>query len=389
MQKKKPKADDDEAAAAEEPAADDEGDELDFSLKKKKKKPKDVAEDAGPAEEGDELDFSKKKKKKKPKALVADDDDDEPIAEGMANLAVGDEGAGEGEDGEEDADGDEETGFVSIPADREYKYEELLDRMYSLLVTNNPELAGDRKRFLMKPPQVVREGSKRVVIINFGDICRTLNRSMDHVFSFMLAEMGTTGSIDASSRMVVKGRYPPKAIEQLIRRYVGEYVSCSSCKSPNTALQKQARHDHNAAAATTALPRRLRPPGRVGASTHRHHARGRIGSTSCSATTAARGGPSRRLRRVSSPSRGARARRTAPEVLARGARDAGGIGAACSRRRRRQRDCSVTTRSGSDVHSGAPTTEALRTSRQREGHERFASLASNDESRRNFRLLRY
>ena len=155
-----------------------------------------------------------------------------------------------GEDDDESDSGDEggdtvgemdEDGFVSIPAGREYKYEELLDRMYSLLVANNPELAGDRKRFLMKPPQVVREGSKRVVVINFGDICKTLNRSVDHVFAFMLAEMGTTGSIDASSRMVVKGRYPPKAIEQLIRRYVGEYVSCSSCKSPNTALQKSNR----------------------------------------------------------------------------------------------------------------------------------------------------
>jgi translation initiation factor 2 subunit 2 len=113
--------------------------------------------------------------------------------------------------------------------------------MYSLLHANNPELAGDRKRFLIKPPQVVREGSKRVVLTNFGEICKTLNRSMDHVYSFMLAEMGTTGSIDASSRMVIKGRFPPKAIEQIIRRYVGEYVSCSSCKSPATALQKQNR----------------------------------------------------------------------------------------------------------------------------------------------------
>ena len=52
---------------------------------------------------------------------------------------------------------------------------------------------------------------------------------------------GTTGSIDASSRMVIKGRYTPKMIEQLIRRYVGEYVSCSSCKSPSTTLQKQNR----------------------------------------------------------------------------------------------------------------------------------------------------
>ena len=29
-------------------------------------------------------------------------------------------------------------------------------------------------------PQVVKEGSKRVVLINFGDICKTLNRTMDH-----------------------------------------------------------------------------------------------------------------------------------------------------------------------------------------------------------------
>ena len=51
--------------------------------------------------------------------------------------------------------------------------------------------------------------------------------------------MGTTGSLDASNRMVIKGRFPPKAIEQIIRRYVGEYVSCSVQKSPQTTLQKQ------------------------------------------------------------------------------------------------------------------------------------------------------
>ena len=125
---------------------------------------------------------------------------------------------------------------------------------------------------------MIREGSKRVVFTNFGDICKTMNRSIDHVNAFMLAEMGTTGSIDASNRMVIKGRFPPKAIEQIIRRhvvadgtlplphtlifhpsrspspspspnpnpypqprYVAEYVTCSSCKSPATALQKQNR----------------------------------------------------------------------------------------------------------------------------------------------------
>ena len=187
------------------------------------RKPKAPAADAEPAAEGDE-------------------DDDE------VGFATG--GGDDDDDDDDDDDGDDdggddalvgEGGFMSIPAGREYKYEELLDRMYSLLIANNPELAGDRRKFLMKPPQVVREGSKRVVFINFGDICKTMNRSIDHVNAFMLAEMGTTGSIDASNRMVIKGRFPPKAIEQIIRRYVAEYVTCSSCKSPATALQKQNR----------------------------------------------------------------------------------------------------------------------------------------------------
>lgn len=50
------------------------------------------------------------------------------------------------------------------------------------------------------------------------------------VYAFMLAEMGTTGSIDASSRMVIKGRFPPKAIEQIVRRYP-EALPCSSLEA--------------------------------------------------------------------------------------------------------------------------------------------------------------
>jgi len=266
--KKKPKDDEAEEGGAVEPAAaaaaeDDDDDALDFSTKKKKKPKKPSAEAEAPApapapapatcSDGDDddaaLDFNSKKKKKKPKAAAepepaaeGDDDDDDEVgfATGKGDDDDDDDDDDDGDDdGGDDDDGD--GGFISIPADREYKYEELLDRMYSLLIANNPELAGDRRKFLMRPPQVQREGSKRVVFSNFGDICKTMNRSIDHVNAFMLAEMGTTGSIDASNRMVIKGRFPPKAIEQIIRRYVAEYVTCSSCKSPATTLQKQNR----------------------------------------------------------------------------------------------------------------------------------------------------
>jgi translation initiation factor 2 subunit 2 len=38
---------------------------------------------------------------------------------------------------------------------------------------NNPDMAaGEKKRFTMKPPQVVRLGAKKTGFVNFTDICK-------------------------------------------------------------------------------------------------------------------------------------------------------------------------------------------------------------------------
>lgn len=37
-----------------------------------------------------------------------------------------------------------------------YSYTDLLERVIGFVIMNNPELAGDRKRFKMKPPQLTR-----------------------------------------------------------------------------------------------------------------------------------------------------------------------------------------------------------------------------------------
>mmetsp|Transcript_19579 Transcript_19579/g.65771 ORF Transcript_19579/g.65771 Transcript_19579/m.65771 type:complete len:267 (-) Transcript_19579:518-1318(-) len=208
----------------------------------------DAGDDAGGDLDGDGFDLGKKKKKKKkPKAVDEDGDDDDG----------GDGGADAGEDlplppGAEDGDdlgvhfddggeSSEPTAIRVGDTDRDYKYDELLSRMFQLLLANNPELAGDRKRFVMKPPQVVRDGAKKVVLVNFPEICKTMRRTSEHVFSFMLAELGTTGSIDGSGRMVIKGRFQAKAVEHVIRKYVSDYVLCQSCRSNDTDLHKENR----------------------------------------------------------------------------------------------------------------------------------------------------
>ena len=222
--------------------------------KKKKKKKKQLAEGelealtaaagdgegAAPADDGAgglslglDLDLKKKKKKKKKK-----DRGDDDFGE------VG--GGGEGAEGDAGGAAEESAGKAGMRmpwdgSDRDYKYEELLDRIFGLLKQNNPELTGEKRRTVLKPPQVLREGTKKTVFVNFSDLCKAMHRTQEHVLNFLLAELGTSGSLDGQQRLIVKGRFLPKAFEGVLRRYVNEYVLCQACKSPDTLLDKDDR----------------------------------------------------------------------------------------------------------------------------------------------------
>lgn len=96
----------------------------------------------------------------------------------------------------------------------DYSYEELLDMIFGIMREKNPEFAaGKKKTFLMKPPQVARAGSKKTAFTNFADICRLLKRQNKHVLQFLMAELGTTGSIDGNQCLIVKGRFQQKHFE--------------------------------------------------------------------------------------------------------------------------------------------------------------------------------
>ncbi|KAB2059863.1 hypothetical protein ERO13_A11G308200v2 [Gossypium hirsutum] len=216
-----------------------------FDPSKKKKKKKVVIQD--PADESvdklaektealsvsEGLDFSNLKKKKK-----------KPVE---ANTFT-DESGDAGDDFDGHIDGDEEGEGIVLQqrypwdgTDRDYIYDELLGRVFNILRENNPELAGDRRRTVMRPPQVLREGTKKTVFVNFMDLCKTMHRQPDHVMAFLLAELGTSGSLDGQQRLVVKGRFAPKNFEGILRRYINEYVICLGCKSPDTILSKENR----------------------------------------------------------------------------------------------------------------------------------------------------
>jgi len=127
-------------------------------------------------------------------------------------------------------------------SDRDYTYTELLHRAFELMHGKNadPGADGDRKRFRLRAPQVGREGSKKTVFFNFGDICKSIHRQPDHLLAYLSAELGTTGNLQEGGRLVIKGKFQPKGIENVLRRYIKEYVICSSCMSPETVLMRDA-----------------------------------------------------------------------------------------------------------------------------------------------------
>ncbi|CAL9137093.1 unnamed protein product, partial [Musa textilis] len=172
----------------------------------------------------------KKKKKKKPVETDFLNDENGGAGEDLNGGQIGGDEEGEGI----------VLGVVRYPwegTDRDYKYDELLGRVFNILRENNPDLAGDRRRTVIRPPQILREGTKKTVSVNFMDLCKTYNAN-----PFLHCTVwGTSGSLDGQQRLVVEGRFAPKNFEGILRRYINEYVICNGCKSPDTILSKENR----------------------------------------------------------------------------------------------------------------------------------------------------
>ncbi|KPV71756.1 uncharacterized protein RHOBADRAFT_40085 [Rhodotorula graminis WP1] len=219
----------------------------------------------------DFTDLKKKKKKSSKKAFdleafekeLAETESAEAEPKGILKKKVPAGSDDEGEDVDEPVEGEdpfakedaeEEEGQLSkaeaaaqskawLKEDRDYTYTELLGRFFGHLYQSHPALSGgtNKKKYTIPPPQLFREGNKRSIFANIADICKRMHRQPEHVIQFLFAELGTNGSVDGSARLVIKGRFQQKQIENVLRRYIVEYVTCKTCKSPDTTMTKDNR----------------------------------------------------------------------------------------------------------------------------------------------------
>jgi len=177
--------------------------EFDFGKKRKKKKDK---------EGGDKEEKKKKKKDKKDKEEEEEKSEKDDVSDGEAAVVE----------------------FIRGPV---YTYEDLLHRIHEIIEDKNPALSS-RKKYTMKPPEIVRVGSKKVGWTNFGQICTLMDRGVEHVMAYFSAEFGAEASLAGEGQLVVKGRFTGKQVETLLRKYISTYVTCAMCKSPQTKLER-------------------------------------------------------------------------------------------------------------------------------------------------------
>ena len=116
-----------------------------------------------------------------------------------------------------------------------FDYEELLDRARDRI----PEGLSQRSRWTMPEPEIMIEGSQ-TILRNFSDVVDAMDRDSNHVYQFLLNELGTSGTRE-QSRIMLKGRVPPKRIKEKLVSYVKTYILCNQCKAPDTRFIKEDR----------------------------------------------------------------------------------------------------------------------------------------------------
>jgi len=117
----------------------------------------------------------------------------------------------------------------------DFEYDALLNRARDRIPTDISE----RNRWTMPTPEILVEGNQ-TIIRNFSSIVDAMDRDANHVYQYLINELGTSGTRE-QVRVMLKGRVPPKRIKEKIVAYVKTYILCEQCKAPDTRFIKEDR----------------------------------------------------------------------------------------------------------------------------------------------------
>ena len=115
------------------------------------------------------------------------------------------------------------------------EYQKLLDRAMEQI----PQERVQQDRFEIPKPVSSIEGN-RTVLYNMKEISDRLKRKRSHISKYLAGELATSGTID-KDRTIFQGKFDNKVLEQLIERYVTDFVLCPVCHKPDTDIVRKDR----------------------------------------------------------------------------------------------------------------------------------------------------
>lgn len=120
-----------------------------------------------------------------------------------------------------------------------YSYDEMLERLYGQMSTRMTYSKTKLYDQIKIPPvQAYRVGSFKTMWVNFHLFCSAVNRDQSHVSMYFQQEFGTSLSIDAEGRLILRGKFKPEDFNNVLKNYIQDYVKCNSCGSKDTSILK-------------------------------------------------------------------------------------------------------------------------------------------------------
>ena len=116
-----------------------------------------------------------------------------------------------------------------------FNYNKLLDRARAKI----PDKVMEKSRFEPPKPDSTIEGN-RTFIKNWHQIVTALHRDERHLLKFLTKELATSADIEGQ-RAVFSGKHQKATLNDLLNRYLKDYVICPECGKPDTNIIKEDR----------------------------------------------------------------------------------------------------------------------------------------------------
>lgn len=106
-----------------------------------------------------------------------------------------------------------------------------------LNITGTRTIDDPEYRYKMPAMAVSKEGKGRTVISNLNDIGFSLNRNAKQIAKFLGYELGTRCEYDSTTGYgLINGPHSASRLQQLLAKYIDEYVLCVGCGKPETVF---------------------------------------------------------------------------------------------------------------------------------------------------------